>query len=401
MAADYSNLSVLVIDDQQVALQWNRGVLSAFGIERVVEARGGKEAVRAVTERGAKFDLILCDLRMPGKDGIETIRMLASLGLQCAVAVLSVEGERVIESAGLLATMRGLNLVGAVSKPLNEEKLQAILARTVEALKPKQRQRIDLAEADLAAAFDADGLEMQFQPKIHMFTGECVGAEAIVHWAHPRHGLLSEVEIMPTAERSPELLGKLTAFTVQGALAAAGKWRANGHAIGVSFNLSPLAFENLDLPDLIDDAAVRENVLPASVTVEVRESTLSDFPAAFIDVVARLRIKGFQVSLDDFSGRLSAVDEILKIPFSELKLSSAFVDGCSEVPAKRAVVEAGLAIARNLRLSTVALGIVNRPDWELLTDIHCDVAQGNFIARAMPALGFDIWLPQWMLHKQR
>ena len=166
-------------------------------------------------------------------------------------------------------------------------------------------------------------------------------------------------------------------------------------------NLSPLAFENLDLPDMIAEVALQQNVLPASVTIEVRETTLTDFPAALIDIAARLRIKGFHLSLDDFTGRHSAVEEILEVPFSELKLSAAYVDGCSESPAKRAVVEAGLAIARNLKLSTVALGVVQRPDWELLATLGCDVAQGSFIARAMPEMGFGIWLPQWMMHKQR
>ena len=401
MAADYSTLSVLVIDDQQVARQWNRGVLSSFGIERVVEANGGREAIQAVTERGAKFDLILCDLRMPGKDGIETIRMLASLGLQCAVAVLSVEDERVIESAGLLATMRGLNLVGAVSKPLNPEKLGLILNQMTAAGTPKGVSGKDISEGDLAGALSRGEMELQYQPRIHMFSGECTGAEATLHWLHPRHGLLADDEVMLMAERSLTLVEQLTAFTVREALTACGRWCADGRNVGLSMNLSPLAFENLDLPDMIAEVALQQNVLPASVTIEVRETTLTDFPAALIDIAARLRIKGFHLSLDDFTGRHSAVEEILEVPFSELKLSAAYVDGCSESPAKRAVVEAGLAIARNLKLSTVALGVVQRPDWELLATLGCDVAQGSFIARAMPEMGFGIWLPQWMMHKQR
>ena len=77
------------------------------------------------------------------------------------------------------------------------------------------------------------------------------------------------------------------------------------------------------------------------------------------------------------------------------------MDGCSETPSKRAVVEAGLAIARNLKLSTVAVGVTQRPDWDLLAQLGCEVAQGRFIAHPMTEMGFGIWLPQWMMHKQR
>jgi len=401
MTADYSTLRVLIIDDQQVARQWVRGVLGTLGIEHVVEANGAREALQAVTERGARFDLILCDLRMPGKDGIETIRALASLGLQCAVAILSVEDERVIESAGLLATLRGLNLVGAVSKPLNVEKLEQILQKASDAAKPKAPVPLDITESELSAAFAQGELEVYFQPKIHMYSGECVGAEAMLRWTHPRHGLLHADVVMPYIERSPALLAQLTTFTVHEALVACSRWQSDGRHIGVSVNISPLVFDQLDLPDMIERVAMERNVLPASVTIEVEETTLAGFPALMVDIAARLRIKGFQLALDDFTGAHSGVQEILSVPFSEIKLDRSCVDGCSSTPVKRAIVEAGLAIGRNLKLTTVAVGITQRPDWELLTDLGCGAAQGHFIARPMPEAGFAVWLAQWMLHKQR
>lgn len=401
MAADYSTLSVLIIDDQQVARQWVRGVLGTLGIEHVVEANSGGAALRAVTVKGAKFDLILCDLRMPGKDGIETIRTLASMGLQCAVAILSVEDERVIESAGLLATLRGLNLVGALSKPLTVEKLEHILARTTESLKPKRSVTPDLAESDLNEAFEKGELEIHYQPKIHMFSGECIGAEAMVRWTHPRHGLLNADVLVPKIERSPALLAQLTTLTLREAVDACGRWTRDGRALGVAINLSPLVFDDLGLPDLIETIAMDRNVLPGSITIEVAETTLTGYPAMLVDIAARLRIKGFHLALDDFTGRHSAVEEILAIPFGELKFNRAIVDGCSENPAKRAVVEAGIAIARNLKLSTVAVGVSQRPDWELLANLGCDVAQGHFIAHPMTESGFAIWVTQWMMHKQR
>jgi EAL domain-containing protein (putative c-di-GMP-specific phosphodiesterase class I)/AmiR/NasT family two-component response regulator len=401
MVTDYSTLRVLVVDDQEIARHWVRGVLGTAGIAQITEVNSGRAAVQAVTERGAKFDLILCDLRMPGKDGIETLRTLASLGLQCAVAILSVEDERVIESAGLLAALRGLNFVGAVSKPLNEEKLGPILKRTLEAAKPKPPVQLDLAEGDLEVAFSRGELEMNFQPKIHMHSGECVGAEALIRWMHPQHGLLGADQFVPLAERSPALVKQLTTFALREALTACARWHENGRNIGVSINVSPLACDQLDLPDVIETMAQESNVLPADVTLEVRESTLSGYPAMMVEIGARLRIHGFRLALDDFTGRNSAIEEVIAVPFNEIKLDRSSVDGCTQVPVKRALVEAGLAMARNLKLSSVAVGITQRPDWELLTELGCEFAQGHFIARAMPESGFSIWLARWEMSRQR
>jgi EAL domain-containing protein (putative c-di-GMP-specific phosphodiesterase class I) len=234
-----------------------------------------------------------------------------------------------------------------------------------------------------------------------MFSGECIGAEAMVRWTHPRHGLLNADVVVPMVERSPALLAQFTTLTLREAIDACGRWQQDGRALGVSVNLSPLVFNDLGLPDLIETIALDRNVLPSSITIEVAESTLSGYPAMMVDIASRLRIKGFHLALDDFTGRQSAIEEILAIPFGELKLDRSCVDGCFENPAKRAVVEAGLAIARNLKLSTVAVGVTQRPDWELLADLGCEVAQGHFIAHPMTEAGFGIWVTQWMMHKQR
>src|SRR5471032_613662 len=112
-----ANLTVLIIDDQSHVRTWIRGILGGMGIDRVVEAVDGRDAISKVTEPGARFDLILCDLGMPGRDGIATIRSLADLGLDSSVAILSMEDERLIEMAAVLVEQQGLHLAGALAKP--------------------------------------------------------------------------------------------------------------------------------------------------------------------------------------------------------------------------------------------------------------------------------------------
>ncbi len=400
MPTDYSGLSVLVVDDQQHVRRFIKDQLSAFGVVHIEEASSGRAALQTVTQPGVAFDLILCDLQMPDMDGIETIRTMASMGLRSAVAILSVEDERLIESAGLLAKLGGLRLVGEIAKPLTADKLEPVLQRTTATELLAETEAPVVTEKELISALDAKALEIHYQPKINMRSGACVGVEAMPRWTHLSHGLLTTADILPVAERSKELLMRLTTLTLSEVMAACGRWQSSGHELGVSINLSPRVLEQLDLPEFVEQVALEHRVPPARITIEVSEHTLGKDLATMVDIAARLRIKGFGLSLDEFTGTQSGVTEILKLPFNELKLSSDCVVGCSESKEKRAIAQAGLSLAQNLRLTTVATGIRHRPDWDLLNELGCTVAQGNFVAHPMPESGLGIWVTQWMMKGQ-
>jgi EAL domain-containing protein (putative c-di-GMP-specific phosphodiesterase class I) len=401
MTADYSDLRILLVDDQPHVRKYVRDVLASIGVEQVTEAASGRAAMQAVTEPGAVFDLILCDLVMADKDGIETIRAMASMGLRCAVAILSVEDSRVIESVGLLAKLGGLNLVGAVSKPLTVEKLVPLLQRTREAVTPSAPVANVVTESEIAEALKKHQFEVAFQPQIQMKSGDCTSVEATLHWKHPRHGVLDSVALMPLAAGSPALLAQLTTLTLRESMAACGRWRADGHELSVAVNLSPLVFGQLNLPELIEQGATEYEVPASAVTIEVAETTLiPESVPAMLEIAARLRIKGFQLALDEFTGGSSGIQDLLKIPFNELKLSATVVSGVTESNRKRAVVEAGLALARSLKVRAVAVGVQSRPEWNLLADLGCDLAQGDFLAQPMSGVGLNIWMTKWMLHQR-
>src|ERR1035437_1155492 len=120
---DAGALKVLVIDDQRHVRNSVGPWLPSAGVVQVPEAADGGQAFAAVTRPGAWFDLILCDLRMPERDGIETIRAFAALGLESAIAIMSGEEERVVETASMLAELQGLRILGTIAKPLTREKL--------------------------------------------------------------------------------------------------------------------------------------------------------------------------------------------------------------------------------------------------------------------------------------
>ena len=119
-----------------------------------------------------------------------------------------------------------------------------------------------------------------------------------------------------------------------------------------------------------------------------------------IDVAARLRLKGFRLSIDAFGTGESGLSKLQKLPFNEMKIDRRFVDGCSTSSTKRSVVEASLALARNLKMTSLAEGVQQRPDWDLLDELGCDVMQGFFIARPMSEEGLEAWSAQWALSQR-
>ena len=396
--ADWSSLRVLVVDDQEHVRRFNESVLHSMGIRNTTQADGGRAAIAAVTEPGAAFDLVICDLRMPDTDGVETIRALASLGIDAGVIITSVEEERVIESAGLLATQQGLHLLGEISKPLTLEKLAPALARLAAfrapALAPPRRP----AKEELQQAFDRHELFLAYQPQIGMRTGELAGAEALVRWRHPTAGVLDAGTFVPVAAESGELIERLTDFVLDEALAFIRRWRDAGHNHSISLNLPSRAFEDLDLPDRLEAMLRKRGVEPHALTIEVSEAQLSIDTVRTRDVVTRLRLKRFGLAIDNFGRGSSGLHRLHETPFSELKIDREFVHGCASSVPKRSIVEASLSLSRSLGVTSVAEGVSDRADWKLLEQLGCDRAQGFFIARPMPENGLEAWATQWLLN---
>ncbi len=396
---DATSLKVLIIDDQSHVRNWVRTVLKNAGVTQVSEASDGGEAMAAVTQPGARFDLILCDLRMPERDGIETIRAFSALGLESAIAIMSVEEERVIETAGMLAEVQGLRLLGTLAKPLTPEKLEILFAKMHKGAPHRPDDMKMAPEGDLTNAFIRQELALVYQPKIWMRTGKFAGVESLVRWKHPALGLFQPNSFVPLMEGSEELSALLTDFSLRESIACVGRWREAGRELRMAINLSARAFERLDLPERVNAMCLEHQVEPEFITLEVTETFIASDAVRMIDVATRLRLKGFTLSIDDFGTGQSGLSKLQKLPFNELKIDRQFVNGCAQSTTQRSVVEASLALARSLKMTSVAEGVQHRPDWDLLNQLGCDVMQGYFIARPMSEEGLEAWAMQWMMRE--
>jgi EAL domain-containing protein (putative c-di-GMP-specific phosphodiesterase class I) len=232
-----------------------------------------------------------------------------------------------------------------------------------------------------------------------MRMGEFAGVGALVRWKHPELGLFQPAAFVPVMEGHDDYGSALINFSLKEAIACAGRWQRAGRELRVAINLSVRAFDRLDLPERIESLAHEAHVLPERITLEVTETQVARDAVRMIDVATRLRLKGFRLSIDDFGTGQSGLSKLQNLPFNEMKIDRSFVHGCSASATRRSVVEASLALARSLKMTSVAEGIQERPDWDLLDELGCDVMQGFFIGRPMSEEGLETWAAQWARNK--
>ena len=396
-SVEFSVLRVLVIDDQEHVRRWTRKVLAQMGITEVTEAENGESALARVTTPGERFDIILCDLRMPHQDGVEFIRALSLLRIDTAVVLVSMEPERVLDTSALLAEEQGVHLLGVLAKPVSAEKLASLFTLlTADARVEPVKSAVSVEI--LREALPGGTLHLAYQPRIAMASGHLVGVEALVRWKHPELGTLMPDAFIDLCESTPSLASWLLDFTLREALAFASRWTDGAGGLNVSINVHAGAFEDVTLPDRIEALVDSSGVRHEQITLELTERSLAEHAIRMLDVTTRLRLKHFGLAVDDFGTGHSNLSQLQRLPFSELKIDRSFVSGAAESSIKRSVVEASVTLARNLGMTSVAEGIQQRPEWDLLSGLGCDEMQGYFTARPMSEEGLQAWVAQWRLN---
>lgn len=383
---------VLLVDDDAFARELAQELLRSLGIAEVVTAGGAEEALAWLAVNKVDPDLVLCDLRMPGMDGVEFLRHLAERKTKSAVAVLSGSDRRLLDTIQNLAQARGLRFLGALSKPISEEDLVGVLRRLAER-PPEERKRAPiepLTVEEVREGLEQGRVEVFFQPKVAVPGRGLVGAECLARWNHPTRGLLSPAAFIEVAEANG-LISKLTRAVFLRAVAVQGAWLAQGLDVKIAVNVSAEDLADPTLADWIAYQAERAGVAPERVTLEITESRLEHDEALALELISRLRLKGFGLSIDDFGTGYSTLAKLRKLPFTELKVDRAFVAGAPRDRAARAIFESSVTLGRSLDLALVAEGVETEAEWAVVRELGCHEAQGFLFAKPMAPADFLAW----------
>ncbi|MGX6566047.1 EAL domain-containing response regulator [Cupriavidus necator] len=396
MHNDIEGMKVLVVDDDPFVLKLLTSQLTQLGFRDIVTFERAPDALDLIEKESRSIGLIFSDLQMPDMDGIEFVRHLVGTGYTGGLLLVSGEDPRVIQSAEKLAKIRGLNVVGALRKPASatqlKEQLQGKPLDSAPASPAVQNYRFQAS--DLRRAINAGEIVNYYQPKVSLQSAALVGMEALVRWQHPHAGLVAAAQFIDLAEDSGLITG-LTRVVLTSALHQARCWQDAGLPLTVAVNLSTDSLATLDLPDFIERTANQAGVSLSRLILEITESRVMAEPMLALDVLTRLRLKRIALSIDDFGTGYSTLAQLRDLPFDELKLDCSFVHGAWREPPLRTILEATLGMARELGVQTVAEGVEDMQDWQFLRGSGCNLAQGYFIGRPMPAGEVEEWIASW------
>ena len=163
----------------------------------------------------------------------------------------------------------------------------------------------------------------------------------------------------------------------------------------VAVNLSMDNLVSLDFLDLVVGLAAKAGVPPQMMELEVTESRLMEDLRTPLEILTRLRLKRFRLSIDDFGTGHSSLAQLRDLPFDELKIDQSFVHGAWNNEKLRAMFDSSLGLARQLGMEVVAEGVEDQADWDFVRKTGCEIAQGYFIARPMPAADLPGWIQSW------
>lgn len=379
----------LIVDDDPIVRSLLQHQLGMLGIHDCDMAGDGREAMELIKTRQG-YLVIFCDLKMPGMDGIEFLRHVAKWIPEVHLVLVSSVDVKVLRAAASFARAHQLRLLGTLNKPVRLETLKAILQRLDRQERTLERPpSVRVGQSDLETALAEGQIRAYFQPQVDVASGKLLSAEALVRWEHPQ-GVLQPGQFLCLAEDTGNI-GALTDRVMVQSLEAIAAWRRQGLSLNVSVNLTMDVLSELDFPDRLSTLCGEHGVESRHILLEITESGAMRDPAVTMDVVTRLRMRGFELAIDDFGTGFSSLRQLREIPFSELKIDQSFVSIAHLDEEARQIVESNIGLARNLKMRSVAEGVETREDWVLLRALGCDVLQGYFVNKAIPAQDFLTW----------
>ncbi|MBC53233.1 MAG: diguanylate cyclase [Gammaproteobacteria bacterium] len=407
---------LLILDDDPLTGQTIANIAIMAGVE-----------ARYVDEPAAFFqqvkdwqpDFIALDLVMPRMDGVQVMVELARLGCHAEIIISSGVGGRVLDAAARSAAEHGLNIAGVLAKPFSPARLRALLkdegaADTPSTAMPTVAELTtasdsDISHQDLQTALDRKQITLVYQPKINCRTGLLAGFEALARWHHPDYGPVGPDRFIPLAERYGLIDALTESVMVQGLrwlsqlplqLDDAAEFdylRRRLRDITLSINISASSLNNIDLFERMNEYCQSMGIRPERLIFELTESCAMEDPISSLDILTRLRMKGFHLSIDDFGTGYSSMLQLARLPFSEIKIDKSFVMTAAGSKESRTVIKTIIDLGHGLGLYTSAEGIESDEALEYLRSIGCDLAQGYAIARPMPAEAVLDWLREGQL----
>lgn len=253
-----------------------------------------------------------------------------------------------------------------------------------------QAQRLHMA-GELRRAIESGDLSLYLQPKIEMATGRVCGAEGLVRWRHAQRGMVMPNDFIGLAEHTG-LIKPLTEWVIEAALRLNHGWATRGCALPIAVNLSARNLRDESLLQTIRQLQATWGAAPGLLELEITESTVMEDAEHALRMLHGLRELGIALYIDDFGTGYSSLSYLQKLPVEYIKIDQSFVRDMSVRKDSAVIVRSTIDLVHDLGRKVVAEGIETQEHWDQLAALGCDIGQGYFIARPMPAQDFPGWV---------
>jgi DNA-binding SARP family transcriptional activator/EAL domain-containing protein (putative c-di-GMP-specific phosphodiesterase class I)/FixJ family two-component response regulator len=392
-AGEFGDFSVIVVEDHDFQRRTVVQLLRGLGVGTVDDAANGADALRLL-ESGTVPDIIICDIDMPGMDGVEFVSKVAESNLACALVIASGLESKVVKAVEAIGESHGLQVLAALEKPLTARRLGDVL-RQYTRLNEERAEAVDnggLDVEEIRSACARGVLLPRLQPRIDLSTGAMSSVEISGGGLQDGRSVAGTT-LRRTLAREGLLLTWIE-YAVADACSVIDDAERSGldaPALRVALNVSLLRLGDAPLADRLTDLVRVSGHEPRRFVWEIDDVVLARAPAEALAVLTRLRVKGFGLAMRHTGTGPAWTSQLDRVPLSELTLDRRLVKN-AEADAKRlAVLEAASASARDRRLRLVADGCDSRADFDALLALGFLEAEGAYIAEPMPTSEVVPW----------
>jgi len=260
--------------------------------------------------------------------------------------------------------------------------------------------RDHMLEVEMRRGLDLGQFTLAYQPKVALATGQILGAEALIRWNHPEWGEVAPAEFLPIAERS-ELIHRIFEHGLRTALEQMQRWRDIGLLLPImAVNASAVNVRCDNFAHSVRSILAEFPLGSTELELEMTESLAFEDEELFAARMRQLKAIGVRVAIDDFGTRYTGFNVLKHLPLDAMKIDQCFIRGIDHSPGMRSLCQTIVAMARQLNLRTVAEGIEQLSELEVIREIGCDAGQGYLFQQPAPAEEFAAFFDEWPMRKR-
>ena len=385
---------MLVIDDDPLFLQQMKIVLRGkYSVQTTLRAVQDESVCMTGT------DTVILDLNMPGVDGVAFIKTIATLEPKPKLLIASGHELPILELAKRTAKMYGLHQTDVLQKPLTRSSVLKALAkldRLPSAVEVRSRiMPPRFSDEEVFAAFKTGQFSTVYQPQVSLVSATVIGMEALARWDHPEFGRLSPASFIVQIEDSR----LVTAFTLQIAETAIRDTveleKDTGADLKISINVPPQVLESEIFIDELMEKLTRHGLPTQRFQCEITERGLENPSPVVLESMARLRMKGVQLSIDDFGVGQSGLAKLKSRAFDEIKIDRSFIQDLASSSDSRSIVESIMQLSRMVGLRIIAEGVEDKLTLKHSKILGIENIQGFYFAKPMPIAELAHWVTNW------